>query len=117
MALADPQSVTISGSAKSLPRIGQSLSEGLFQTADGDVIMTVRHDSSRRTRHIVKLQKSLIVADPLFPSQNQTVSYSCAVTLDHPKNGVVAADVIALGNALIAWATSANLTKVVGGEN
>lgn len=117
MALADPQSVTISGSAVSMPRTGSALNEGIFQAADGSVIFTVRHDTSRRTRHIVKLQKSLIVADPLFPSQNQTVSYSAAITLDHPKNGVIAADVAALGKALVAWATDPNLAKVVGSES
>jgi hypothetical protein len=117
MALSDPQTVTVSTIAKSMPRVvGATLNEGAFMTADGEVKMTVRHDTSRRTRHIVKLQKSLIVADPLFPSQNQTISYSCAITLDHPKNGVVAADVVALANALVAWATGANLTKVAGGE-
>lgn len=117
MALTDPQSVTISGSATSLPRTGLALSEGTFQDATGAVTFTVRHDSSRRTRHIMKLQKSLIVADPLFPSQNQNVSYSVGITMDHPKNGVVLADVVALANALVAWATSGNLTKVAGGES
>lgn len=117
MALADPQSVTISGSAVPLPRTGISLNEGAFQSGDSTVNFTVKHDTSKRTRHIVKLQKSLIVADPLFPSQNQNVSYSVSMTLDHPKNGVVPADVIALANALVAWATSANLTKVTGGES
>lgn len=117
MALADPQTVTISGVAKTLARTGSSLSEGVFSTADGEVVMVSKHDSSRRTRHIVKLTKSLIVADPLFPTQNQTISYSAAINIDQPKNGVVAADVIALANALIAWATSPNITKVVGGES
>lgn len=117
MALADPQSITYSGNAKSLARTGLALFEGSFQTADGEFVMTVRHDSSRRTRHIVKVQRTLIVADPLFPTQNQSISYSASLNLDHPKNGVVAADVIALGNALVAWATSANITKVVGAES
>lgn len=117
MALADPQSVTVSGNAKSLPRIGQALSEGTFQTADGEFGLIVKHDASRRTRHITKLTRSLIVADPLFPTQNQTVSYSAHLVIDVPKNGVVAADVVALANALVAWATSGTITKVVGGES
>lgn len=117
MALTDPQSITYSGNAKSLARTGLSLAEGSFQTSDGEFVMVVRHDSSKRTRHVVKVQRALIVADPLFPSQNQNVSYSAAITLDHPKNGVVAADVIALGNALVGWATSGNLTKIVGSES
>lgn len=117
MALTDPQSITYSGNAKTLARTGLALSEGSFQTSDGEFIMTVRHDTSKRTRHVVQVRRTLIVADPLFPSQNQNVSYSASVTLDHPKNGVVAADVIALGNALVAWATSGNLTKIVGAES
>lgn len=117
MALADPQSVTVSGVAKSMPRTGASLKEGTFATADGEVTMTIRHDASRRTRHIIKVQKTLIVADPLFPTQNQSISYSAAFTLDHPKNGVLAADVVALANALQVWATPANLAKVAGGES
>jgi hypothetical protein len=75
------------------------------------------HSSSKRTRHTVKLLKSLIVTDPLVPSVNQNVSYSAHIVLDMPKNGVSNADVVALGNALVAWATSTNLTKVVGGES
>lgn len=117
MALADPQSVTISGTAVPLPRTGTTLNEGKFASADGGVVFTVKHDTSRRTRHIVKVMKTLIVADPLFPAQNQSVSYSASLNLDHPKNGVVAADVIALANALIVWATSPNITKVMGGES
>lgn len=117
MALADPQSVTVSGTATSLPRTGLSLSEGSFADATGQIHLTALHSSSRRTRHTVKLQKSVIVADPLVPSINQNVSYSAHIVLDLPKNGVVVADVVALGNALVAWATSANLTKICGGES
>lgn len=117
MALADPQSVTVSGSAKTLPRTGQALKEGTFQTADGEFTMTVKHDSTKRNRHIVKVQRTAMVSDPLFPSQNTSISYSAALNIDHPKNGAAAADVIALANALVAWATSANITKIVGSES
>jgi hypothetical protein len=117
MALADPQSVTIGGTATSLPRVGSALDQSVYQDATGQVLFWTQHSSSKRTRHTVKLQKSLIVADPLVPSQNQNVSYSAHIVFDMPKNGVVAADMIALGNALVAWATSANITKIVGGES
>lgn len=117
MALADPQSVTISGSSVDLPRTGMTSGTGEFSSADGQTFLSVLHSSSRRTRHTVKLQKSEIVSDPLVPSQNQNVSYSAHIVVDVPKNGVSAADAIALADALVAWATSANLTKVVGGES
>lgn len=117
MALADPQSVTYSGNAKSLARTGLALKEGTFQTSDGEFTMIVKHDSTRRNRHIIKVQRTLLVADPLFPTQNTSISYSAALNIDHPKNGAAAADVIALANALVLWATSPNITKVVGAES
>lgn len=117
MALADPQSVTISGTAVSLPRTGLGLAEGSFTDASGQVRLTVGHQANRANRHVIKLQKSSIVSDPLVPSVNQNVQYSAAISLIYPKNGVVAADILALANALVAWATTANLTKVLGGES
>lgn len=114
MALADPQSVTISGVATPLPRTGDALGE--FTDVTGQTRLTVLHSSTRRTRHTIKLQKSLIVADPLVPAMNQNVSFSAHIVLDLPKNGVILADVVALGNALVVWATPTNLTKIAGGE-
>lgn len=117
MALADPQSVTIDSVAVTLPNIGRSLTEGAYADATGEVNLSIRHNSARRTRHTVKLAKSLIVADPLVPSQNQNVSFSAHIVIDLPKNGIAVADATELANALVLWCTPANLAKVVGGES
>lgn len=117
MALADPQSVTITGVATPLPRTGLTLDEGLFTDATGQVSLSVKHSSTRRTRHTIRLSKMAIVSDPLVPSVNQNVSYGAHLVLDLPKNGVSLADAVALGNALVAWCTAGNLTKVTGGES
>lgn len=117
MALADPQSVTINGVATSLPRAGLTLNEGKFIDSTGQVVFTAKHDSNRRVRHTVKLQKSAIVADPLVPSVNQNVSYSAHIVIDIPKNGVSNTEALYIANALVAWATSTNLGKVLGGES
>lgn len=116
MALADPQSVTVSGSAKTLERLGTSLAEGQFQDTTGEFKLLVKQDSARRTRHIVELRQTKIVSDPMFPSQNLNVGTTIRITVDRPKNGVSAADANALADALVAWATSANLAKVIGGQ-
>lgn len=116
MALTDPQSVTVSGSAKSLARLGTSLSEGQFQDTTGEFKLLVKQDSGRRTRHIIELRQTKIVSDPMFPSQNVNVGCTARITVDRPKNGVTAADAGALADALIAWATSANVAKVIGGQ-
>lgn len=117
MALADPQSVTISGTPVSLPRTGLALNEGSFTDATGQVSLTVKHQTGRRARHTIRLNKSVIVADPMVPSVNQNISYGAHIVLDFPKNGVALADVVALANALVVLASSATLTKVAGGES
>ena len=118
MALADPQSVTISGTAVPLPRTGLTLNEGRFTSATGEVNLSVMHSSStNRVRHTVRLQKTTIVSDPLVPSQNQNVAYQVHVVFDTPKNGVSTADAAALGKALVAFLTDANIAKVVASES
>lgn len=117
MALADPQSVTINGTATSLPRSGLALTEGAFTSATGEVVLTVKHQKARRVRHTVKLQKSAIVSDPLVPSTNLNVSYSAHLVVDVPLNGVSAAEAGYIANALVAWLTAPNVAKVLGGES
>lgn len=116
MALSDPQTVTVSTVPITCNGIGSSLNEGRYQSDDGELLLSVKHGIGRRARHIVELRKSDIVSDPLAPSINQAVSYSARLTVDMPKQGVTAADAVAIANALVAWATSANVTKVVGGQ-
>lgn len=117
MALADPQSVTISGTATTMPRVGQSLREGAFSSSDGNTSLEVRHQSGRRNRHLVKLTSQAIVSDPLVPSQNLPVSFSVHLVVDGPLQGVTALQQQKLAEALVSWATPANLAKVVGGES
>lgn len=116
MALADPQTVTINGAAKTLDRVGTSLGEGRFQDSLGEVQLISKQDSSRRLRHIVELRQTKVVSDPLFPSQNLSSGVTVRITVDRPKNGMTATDALYVANALAAWATSANLTKVIGGQ-
>lgn len=117
MALADPQSVTISAAAIPLPRTGLALDQGTFMDASGQIKLTIMHSSARRTRHTIKLTKSAIVSDPLVPSVNQNVSFSAHLVLDIPKNGVSVADAVALGAALVAYCATPTITKVAGGES
>lgn len=117
MALADPQSVTIGGTATSVARTGLTLDEGSFSDSTRQVNLSVRHSGGRRQRHTVKLQKSSIVSDPLVPSTNTPVSWSAHIVIDTPNQGVSAADALAIAKALVAWATDANLTKVIAGES
>lgn len=116
MAFADPQSVTIATVGTSLPNAGRAMDASAYQSDDGEVRLTISQSSSRRSRTTAKLQKSEVVADPLVPSTNQNVSYSAHIVIDRPKNGVSLADVGAIADALVLWATPANIVKMLGGQ-
>lgn len=113
MAFADPQSITVSTVAKSMPRID---GEGSFATADGIYALNISHSANSRYRHSVQVKYSDIVANPLVPSQNLPSYLTVGLTINHPITGLDRASAIAVANALVAWATPANITKLVGAE-
>ncbi|DAD49952.1 TPA_asm: coat protein [ssRNA phage Gerhypos.4_8] len=120
MAFADPQSVTVSGTAISLPRTGSGESSGTFTSADGLYQMVVSHAYGRRNRRVLKLTGSKISADPLVPSQNTRSSMSISLVCDVPVNGYTVAEEKAVVDALVAYlsaSTGARVTQLLGGES
>jgi len=117
MALADPQSVTINGVATSLARVGQSLNEGVFKSSDGTVTLSVKHDNMKRYRHIAQLRQDSIVANPLVPDQNMAIATWAHIVIDAPKNGFSNTQIGYIANAIAAWATPANVAKLITGES
>lgn len=117
MAYADPQSVTVAGAAKSMPRVGADTSlEGKFMTSDGKYSLGIKHQNGSRNRHVVQLKYDDTVSNPLVPDQNVVVSTWTHIVVDAPRNGLSSTQITDLSNAIIAWATAANITKLVGGE-
>lgn len=113
----EPQSVTIAGSAKSLPRVSFGDRKGIFEDTLGNRL-TVTHTTGRRNRHIVRLDVTKTAADPLLDGVSKQYSMSAQLLLDYPPVGFVAADQEAIADALADWcATAGNLTKVTGGES
>lgn len=120
MAYADPQSVTLGGSAQLLPRTSSGVSAGAFTKDDGSVQLTVTHNVGRRTRRTARVTSTKIAQDPLVPAQNQRLSASAYVVLDVPPAGFTAAEQKDLILAITTWltaSTGANASKLVGGEN
>lgn len=120
MAFADPQSLTIGGSATSLPRTGSGPGTGSFQTNDGAVSLSIQHTSGRRLRHTVSVQTKKFSSDPLNPSQNVPVSGTVRVIVDAPPQGWTATEQENLAAALAGWltaGTNANLKRLLGNEN
>jgi hypothetical protein len=119
MAYADPQSVTVSGTAVSLPRTGFSPTGGSFTSSDGKYKLEVSHQYGRRQRRSIRLTESKISADPLVPSTNTRTSMSVYMVVDTPLNGVTAAEAKAVVDAFVAYmaaSSGARVTQLLGGE-
>lgn len=116
MALADPQSVTIGGTATPLPRVLPNQ----FGKADGTVILTINHRLQKNSRYdgaTLKLGK--VTTDPFVPSQNVQASVWATISVSRaPKAGVdLTTDATNIAKALRDWATDANIAKLLGGES
>lgn len=115
----DPQSVTVSGVAKTLNRTGSTATGGEFATGDRSYQMSVGHQYGRRTRHVVKLKVDSLVANPLVAGQNVNQSMSVALTVDVP-TGYDVAQAKAVVDGFIAnlsASTGLNITRLLGGES
>lgn len=119
--LADPQSVTISGTAVSLPRTSSSSNSGEFRSGDGTVVESVSHQyGGKRTRHLFRLDHNKIAPDPLISAANIKYSMSAYVVVDVPVTGYTVAEQKAVIDGLLAQlsaSTGALITRVLGGES
>jgi hypothetical protein len=117
--LADPQSVTISGSAISLPRTSSGVNSGVYTSNDGSVKLSVSHQYGKRIRRTVRLEHSKIAPDPLAAA-NTKYSMTSYIVLDVPTVGYTVAEAKAVWDgfaAALAASTGALVSKVLGGEN
>jgi len=115
----DPQSVTIGGSATSLPRVSSGNGTGVFQTPGGEVTFAISNSYGKRNRRAIKVTSKLLVADPITPSNNIPVSWGVTLVYDSPVQGVTVAQRKDLVIALADWlkaSSAANTDKFLGGE-
>lgn len=117
MAFADPQSVSVGGTANTLPRTGFSTNSGSFTSSDGNLKLEISHQQSNRIRHMVRLGDKRTVSNPLVPDQNLVVSASAHLVVDMPRNGYTVDELAAIAAGLAAWCTVANLKKVIASES
>lgn len=117
--LADPQSITVSGSAKSLARTGSSTNAAEYATSDRAYQLSVQHIYGKRTRHQARFKFDSLVANPLVSGQNVNQSMSVMLTIDVP-NGYDTTTSKAVADGFIAFlaaSTGAAVGKIVGGES
>lgn len=115
----DPQSVTIAGAAKSLPRVSSGDFTGQFRASDGAYTLQVKHTAGKRDRSVIRLDTKKVGTNPLDPSKNLPFSASVYLVVDAPNQGTgfTATELEDLTKGLVAYLTAANVTKFVGKES
>lgn len=121
MAFSDPQSVTISGTAISLPRVESGKNQSVYQSADGLVRLSASSAYGRRTRRVLRIDHSKIAADP-YTAQNKKFSMSNYIVFDVPTvgEGYSTADITAVYagfKTAFTASSDALITKLLGGES
>jgi hypothetical protein len=121
MAYLDPQSVTIDGTAISLPRVLTGTTVGRFVSADAVNELTIDpRGSAKRRRNVARLYSKRTAVDPQVPTATIPVQSMVSITIDRPSAGVTDAEIEKDLLGLLAWltaSTNANLKKLVAGEN
>lgn len=117
MSFADPQSVTIDAVPYSMPRISSEATKSLYSDATEALKMTISHQEVKdRTRHMVRLDRRVVAADPLT-AVNEYKTAAVYLVIDSPEFGfsIDALDDIVQG--FKTWLSTANVTKVCGLEH
>nr|QDH90531.1 MAG: hypothetical protein H2Bulk361266_000002 [Leviviridae sp.] len=120
MSYSDPQTVTISGVAISLPRVSVGKDTSSYLSADGLVRMTAASTYGKRNRRSLRIDHSKISADPFIPATNVKQSMSCYIVFDTPVVGYTAAEALAVYAGFKGQFTAASdalITKLLGGES
>lgn len=119
MALSDPQTVTIDGTAYTTARMPFSeKGTSRFTDPTGLVDLVILQNKGRRNRSAVRIQRTIEATDPLtsLKSNEQAVVY---LMVDRPLVGFSNADLKKMVDALTAYISAgsgANLIKVLAGE-
>lgn len=113
---ADPQSVTVNTVAKSMPKIKQGATDATYRTADETFQLRISHQTTKsRTRRMVRLDQTVIAADPLS-AVNTSQSAGVYLVIDEPKFGFDDATLDYMVDALVGWLTAGNIAKLLGSE-
>lgn len=111
--LTDPQTVTINTVEKTLNRISSTGTQSTYSKDDETVKLIVSHQESKgRTRHMIRLDETVVAADPLT-AVNASKKLGAYLVIDEPDFGFTDAEIDYVVQALVGWMTSANVLKVL----
>lgn len=115
----DPQTVTVSGTAISLPRTSTSDDAARYASADRANKFEVSHTYRKRARHVARFVRDTLVVSPLIAGQNISQSMTVTLTVDTPLGYDATAAKAAVDGFLanLTATSGANITKLIGGES
>jgi hypothetical protein len=117
MALADPQTVTIDATPQTLNRVLSVGTRSEYVTTDESHTFVVSHQASKnRTRRMVRIDKRVVAADPLT-AVSEYKTLGVYLVIDEPEYGFDDEEIDDVVQGLIAWLTTANVTKVLGNQH
>lgn len=114
----DPQTVTVSTVAQTLPRTSAGVNAGEFRKDDSTYQLQISHQYGKRTRRTVRLNHNKVAADP-FTADNVLYSMSAYLVIDIPKAGYTVSEAKAIADGLLKYLTDtggSKVTQLLGGE-
>lgn len=114
---ADPQSITINGVAKSMPRISTSGLESLYSKDDETYKLRISHQKSgKRIRSMVRVDRRDIVVDPLT-AENDYETLGVYFVIDRPEVGFSITEIDYVVQGLKTWLSTAYVTAICGQQS
>lgn len=119
MALTDPQTVTINGTAIALPRVLTGTETGKFVSADGlstVIVEPTRNGKSKRVS--ARLDQQKVTTDPLVSTTNVMKGITISVAVRRDNDGYSDADAKKALTGFLTWIQSAGVVDAwLSGQN
>lgn len=117
MAFSDPQTITVNTVDKTCNLVRSDGTKSIYATADESYKLTISHQESKdRTRRMVRVDNRVVAADPLT-SENEYKNLGIYFVIDEPEYGFDDGDIDYVVQALTAWLSTANVTKVLSSQH
>lgn len=115
---ADPQTVTVNAVGQTLAAVSRDALSSTYRKDTGEYELVISsQEGAKRNRRTVRLNRTLVTADPFIPAQNVTVTHSIYLVIDAPLAGYTNTQLKDDCLGLTGFLTSANILKVLGGES
>jgi hypothetical protein len=117
--LADPQTITIDGSAITFRRVPSAGTTGVFKNSDGSLTLEIFQNNTKTgERFNARLTRVVVGPDQVNPAINRTYKSAQTAGSSGPINGIGITDVVAEKDAVgfAAWYTAAIRASLRAGE-